>query len=115
VQAVSVFALLLSFAIGMVLLPDKVGLLYMVSPFIAISQGMVSPNLQTIVSNSAGPGQQGEILGINQSVQSLGQAIPPIVAAYIVSINMNLPILTASVFTLMAWAVFVFVFKKKHV
>ncbi len=115
VQAVSVFVLLLSMALGIVLLPDKVWLLYMVSPFIAISQGMVSPNLQTIVSNSAGAGQQGEILGINQSVQSLGQAIPPIVASYIVSINMNLPILTASVFTLLAWGVFVFVFRKKHV
>lgn len=114
VKAVSIFALTLAFSLGVVLIPDKVSWLYMVSPFLAISQGVLSPNMSTIVSNSAGADQQGEILGINQSVQSLAQAIPPVVAAYIVSINMNLPILTASFFTFMAWFIFVFVFKKKY-
>jgi len=112
-QAVSIFVFTLACALGIILLPNKVSLLYMLSPLIAISQGVMSPNLQTIVSNSAAPGQQGEILGINQSVQSLAQAIPPVLAGYIVSIHMNLPIITASVFTFIAWLIFVFLYKKR--
>jgi DHA1 family tetracycline resistance protein-like MFS transporter len=80
--------------------------LYLLSPLIAVSQGVMSPNLQTIVSNSGGPQEQGEILGMNQSVQSLAQGIPPIVAGIVVSINMYLPITLAAAFTLMAWFAF---------
>jgi hypothetical protein len=43
---------------------------------------------------------------MNQSVQSLAQGIPPIVAGIVVSINMYLPITLAAAFTLMAWFAF---------
>lgn len=112
-KAVSIFIFTLACSLAIILLPDKVYLLYLLSPLIAISQGILSPNLQTIVSNSGGDERQGEILGINQSVQSLAQAIPPIVAGYIVSINMNLPIITASLFTFVAWIIFRFFYKKR--
>jgi MFS transporter, DHA1 family, tetracycline resistance protein len=114
-KAVSIFIFTLSIAIGIILLPNKVYLLFILSPFIAISQGILSPNLQTIVSNSGSASEQGEILGINQSVQSLGQAIPPMIAGFIVSINMNLPILIASIFTFLGWGVFVLFLKNKSI
>lgn len=111
-MAVSIFTLTLSIALIMLLVPQHSIYLYMVSPFIALSQGLLSPNLQTIVSNSGGADEQGEILGINQSIQSLAQAIPPIVAGYVVSINLNLPIILSSIFTFAAWLAFQFFYKK---
>lgn len=111
-QAVNIFVLSLSFALAIILLPQYSIYLYALSPLIAISQGILSPNLQTIVSNCGKPEEQGEILGINQSVQSLAQAIPPIMAGFIVSINIHLPIILASVFTFLAWVTFFFFFSK---
>lgn len=111
-QAVSIFTFTLSLALMLVLAPQQSMYLYLVSPFIAISQGILSPNLQTIVSNSGGATEQGEILGMNQSVQSLAQGIPPIVAGIVVSINMYLPIILSSIFTCLAWITFVFLYKK---
>ncbi len=112
ITAVSIFTFTLSIALIMLLIPQHSMYLYIVSPFIALSQGLLSPNLQTIVSNSGGVDEQGEILGINQSIQSLAQAIPPIVAGFIVSINMNLPIILAAVFTFTAWLAFMFFYKR---
>jgi DHA1 family tetracycline resistance protein-like MFS transporter len=112
--AVTIFTLTLSIALILILWPQQSMYLYLISPFVAISQGILSPNLQTIVSNSGGPEEQGEILGINLSIQSLAQAIPPIVAGFIVSINMNLPIILASAFTFASWLFFVVVYKSKN-
>ena len=49
----------------------------------------------------------GLLLGINQSITSLGQAIPPVIAGVITSININLPIAVGAVATLLAWAMFI--------
>ncbi|HPI54910.1 MAG TPA: MFS transporter, partial [Chitinophagaceae bacterium] len=114
-KMVGIFTFTLAIALAIILLPNQVYLLFLVSPLVAMSQGIMSPNLQTLVSNSGEANEQGEILGINQSVQSLAQAIPPIVAGYIVSINIHLPILLASLFTLFAWMVFMFVYKRKFI
>lgn len=105
-MAVSIFIFTLSIALVLILFPGQSMYLYLLSPLIAVSQGVMSPNLQTIVSNSGGPHEQGEILGMNQSVQSLAQGIPPIVAGIVVSINMYLPITLAASFTLLAWFAF---------
>jgi DHA1 family tetracycline resistance protein-like MFS transporter len=112
-SAVTIFTLSLSIALLLILLPHQSMYLYLVSPLVALSQGILSPNLQTIVSNSGQAHEQGEILGINQSVQSLAQAIPPIVAGFVVSIHMNLPIMLASIFTFLAWITFTFYHQKK--
>ena len=111
--AVTIFTMVLAIGLALILVPDKVYLLYLLSPILAIGQGVVSPNIQTLVSDSADATEQGEIMGLNRSVQSLAQAIPPILAGYIVSISRNLPILTATFFTLLAWLVFVFYYNKK--
>lgn len=113
-KVVSVILFVLAASLAIILLPSNVYLLYIVTPFVAMSQGIFSPNIQTLVSNQGGGDQQGEILGINQSVQSLAQAIPPIVAGFIVSIDMHLPIITASVFTFMAGLVFVLMYRRNN-
>lgn len=96
----------------MLLVPDTSTALFFILPFIAIFNGLTQPNSSAIISNSADTASQGEILGINQSIQSLGQAIPPIIAGIIVSIDRSLPILIASLSTLTAWIIFMAFYKK---
>jgi MFS transporter, DHA1 family, tetracycline resistance protein len=104
----------LSLALMIYIIPNDATYLYFLAPLIAINQGLLSPNLQTLVSNNALPEEQGEILGINQSVQSLGQAIPPIIAGFVVAMNIKLPIILSSVFTFVAFLIFIiFYYKRK--
>jgi MFS transporter, DHA1 family, tetracycline resistance protein len=105
----------LAAALIIVTMPDKVWLLYAVSPLIALTQGMLAPNLQTIVSNSVGPEKQGEISGINQSVQSIAQALPPIIAAYLVSYGQSFALYGAGTCTFIAWLIFVLFYRKSQI
>ena len=47
---------------------------------------------------------------------SLAQAIPPIIAGFVTSISLNLPIIFAAGSTLVAWLIFrlVFIKEQKH-
>ncbi|MGB9578351.1 MAG: MFS transporter, partial [Halothiobacillaceae bacterium] len=100
-------ALLLSgLTLPALLIPSQYGWLYAIVPFVAIFQGLSQPNATAIASGLATREEQGEILGINQSITSLGQAIPPIIAGIITSININLPIAVGAATTLLAWAMF---------
>ncbi len=108
----SIFAL--AVALGLLLLPDQSYWFYILNPLVAIAQGITAPNMTAVVSEQATPAQQGEILGINQSMQSLGQAVPPIIAGYINTISGSLPILTASLLIFSGWLMYVLVFRKRR-
>ncbi|QJW91066.1 MFS transporter [Spirosoma taeanense] len=97
----SVFGL--GFALWLFLLPSESWQLYLVVPFMAIFQGLTSPNSTALVSQSGNPQEQGRVLGINQSVLSAAFALPPIIAAYIDTINVYLPIVVAGAMVLIGW------------
>gem|GEM_PF-6230840 len=99
-------------SIAVILIPTEAWWFYLLNPFIALSQGLTSPNLTTVVSEQASAKQQGQILGINQSMQSIGATIPPIVAGYLNALNGNFPLMAGAIFCVLGWAVFVFVFRK---
>lgn len=105
--------LLLGLTFPFLLLPDKAYYLYFIIPLIAIWNGLTLPNYNAIVSNLADEESQGEILGINQSIQSFAQAIPPILAGFAASISINLPILIAGAMSIIAWLTFVLFFEEK--
>ncbi len=105
--------ILLGITLPMLLLPSESKYIFFVLPFIAIFQGLTQPNMTSLVSSQAGKDEQGQILGINQSIQSLGMAIPPIIASYINMVNINLPIVTASFCIIMGWAVLIVFFRNK--
>jgi len=105
--------LALGLAVGALLLPGRDFWFYLINPCIAIAQGLTSPNLTTVVSMQAGVERQGEVLGINQSMLSLGQIVPPLIAGYLNTISGNLPILVGSAVILAGWAVFVLVFRRQ--
>ena len=103
--------LALAATVGISLIPGQSFWFYIIAPFMALAQGLTSPNMTTVVSEQAGPDRQGQIMGINQSMNSLGHAIPPILAGYLNTLNDNLPLLVGSFFIFIAWFLFVFIFK----
>ena len=102
---------LLAISFPFLLIANERVWLYLIVPFIAIFQGLTQPNGTAIISNLVGSGRQGEILGINQSISSLAQAVPPIIAGFVTAVNINLPTWFAAVSTLFAWLVFKGFFK----
>ena len=110
-KILKVSGLALGITLPLLLLPDESKYIFFVLPFIAIFQGLTQPNITSLVSSQAGQGEQGQILGINQSIQSLAMAIPPIIASYINLVNINLPIATASFCIVLAWLILILFFK----
>lgn len=104
----------LSLAVVAILLPDKAWMLFLVNPFIAIFQGLTQPNQTSIVSVMTPKENQGEMLGIQQSLASLAFTIPPVIAGFIVNLDFRLPLLISSIFILLAWITFYFFFKDKE-
>lgn len=76
------------------------------APFVALAYGLSHPNLMSLISSRTRPEEQGEILGINQSVFSLAQMIPPLISAYILTIADTLPIVVAGIVVLVSWVIF---------
>lgn len=103
--------LTLSIALISLLIPNQSKYIYLILPFVAISNGLTMPNQSALVSNMTEKSKQGEILGINQSIQSLGSAIPPIIAGVIVSIDKILPITVSATCVFIAWLIFLVFFK----
>ncbi len=59
--------------------------------------GLIMANMTALVSNNAASNEQGKVLGINASVQALGQSIPPVISGYLAaSISASAPIMTAA-------------------
>lgn len=106
--------ILLALTFPLLLLPDKAFWIYVIIPFIAIFQGLTQPNSTAIVSNLSDGDSQGEILGINQSIVSVAQAIPPIIAGFVTSVSINLPTIFAAAATGLAWFIFLLFFHRKN-
>ncbi|HFA48950.1 MAG TPA: MFS transporter [Bacteroidetes bacterium] len=102
-----------SIFIGLVLLPGQSFWFYIINPFIALFHGVTTPNLTTVVSMQAGADRQGEVMGINQSMLSLGQIVPPVLGGYLNTLNGNFPILVGAAVLFAGWAVYVFVFQRR--
>jgi len=103
----------LSIATTLVIFPESVTWEYLIAPLIAFSQGITAPNLLTTVSNQASPSQQGQILGINQSMQSFGAFIPPIIGGYLTALNYLYPLIACGIIIFLAWIVFITLFKEE--
>ncbi|MFN8673966.1 MAG: MFS transporter [Candidatus Sericytochromatia bacterium] len=95
------------------IIPDKWSGLYISMALVSIAQGITSPNVNALVSNLSQKDEQGEVLGINQSVSSLGQAIPPIIGGVIIVSHLNYPVIASSICIFIAWLVFTFKVKKE--
>lgn len=95
----------------LLLLPNKILGIFLILPVLALFQGLTQPNITALISTNAKDDSQGDILGGSQSINSIAQAIPPIISGLIFTININLPILVGAGVTLLAWIIF---FTKKE-
>lgn len=78
------------------LLPTNTAQLLLVSPLIAIFVGLTIANATALVSLSASREIQGEVLGIEASVQALAQAIPAIISGYVATFGVNAPVIVGA-------------------
>ena len=104
---------LLAVSLGILLFLHDHFMLYLTMPLIAIAQGLIFPNYTAIISNLAGRESQGEIFGINQSVQSAALFMPPIISGVIAAIDFTLPIVASAFFVLCGWLVYVLFFRHR--
>jgi len=105
--------LMTSIVMMIYLVPSNPAWLYMIVPFMAMSNGLTNPNASALVSNLSPKDMQGEILGINQSFTSLGMAIPPIIAGLVSGIHYTMPIIIGSMTIFTAWIIFTFIFRPR--
>ncbi|MDE1861189.1 MAG: MFS transporter [Candidatus Micrarchaeota archaeon] len=69
-------------------------------PVFSVFNGFVQAYLPAVISRSSDRSIQGRILGINASMYSLGQAIPPVLAGYLAAaFSPQVPLYVASIVT----------------
>lgn len=81
--------------------PHNTPQLLLVAPLVAIFNGLTLANASALVSLSASREEQGEVLGIEASVQALAQAIPAGISGYIATMGVNMPVIVGG-FVVMA-------------
>ncbi len=105
-QVLRIALLGLALAIPALLLPSAPMMLMWSLPFVAIANGFVNPNTSAMISQLADPKSQGEILGIQSSVQALAQMLPPVIAGMVIVYDIRLPMLISGTIIFLAWLVF---------
>jgi DHA1 family tetracycline resistance protein-like MFS transporter len=105
-QVLTVMPLLLTGVFLLLLLVPTFSLLFAVILFIPLFNGLSNPNLTALISSLRGAQNQGELLGINQSVLALSQFLPPLIGGYIVGNHYTMPIWITAAFYLIGWAIF---------
>lgn len=71
--------------------------LLMTAPLIAIFNGLTMANASALVSFTGTKKDQGEILGIEASVQSLAQAVPAVIAGYVATFGVSTPVVVGGI------------------
>lgn len=83
-------------------------ILYFIVPFFSAGVGLSNANLTALISRSAGPTIQGEVLGLSGSVNALAMTIPPLIAGFVASYAQpSAPLLVAAAITIIAGLYFV--------
>lgn len=104
-----------AFAISylLLLIPDNIFAFAGLAFVMIIFQGLTYPSTLSVVSNTADDDVQGELMGINQSVQSFAAALPSIVFGLYIGDNYSMPMYVGAACTLLAWMFFLRLLKSK--
>lgn len=100
-----------SVALLLMLFPENTTELLLVTPLIALFNGNFMANATALISNSVDGKIQGEVLGIEASVQALGQAIPAIIAGYIATMGVNVPVLVGAAVIAVGGLIFILFYR----
>jgi DHA1 family tetracycline resistance protein-like MFS transporter len=101
----------LSLALLAVFIPNNTAQLLLITPLIPIFVGLTIANTTALVSVSAPADIQGEVLGINASVQALAQTIPAALTGYLAGISRNVPVIAASITVVIGGLLFWVIYK----
>jgi DHA1 family tetracycline resistance protein-like MFS transporter len=101
----------LSVALLFLLVAPSKEWLFLFLPIVAIFQGLTQPNILSLISMQGKDNSQGDILGGNQSINSLAMSIPPIISGFIFSISIYLPIVVAALVTFVAFLIYTLTIK----
>src|SRR3989338_628511 len=112
-QVMKFAPIMLAASLFLLVFAFNVPALYAIIALVAISQGLVYPNYSALISDSAGRESQGEIFGINQSIQSLGLTLPPLISGVIAAADSTMPIVASAFFVFLAWIGFMAFYKPK--
>lgn len=108
------FLILGSASIFLYYITPNTSSLLIVGACFALTNGISMATLPSLASRRAPAHIQGEIMGINSSVQALGQAIPPVLAGFLAAeITPSAPIYIAGGVIGIGWLVFVTMVKKE--
>ncbi len=112
-QILKLTPLLVGVFVLCLLIPNEGWMFYLIQPLIAVSYGMTNPNLTALVSQQASADLQGDILGIKQSMSSLGQIVPPLIGGVMAGFDAAYPLVASFLMLVSAWLVFLYSFRKK--
>ncbi len=94
---------------------EKTLYLFLFLPVIALFEAFIYPTATTLVSDLTPKESQGEILGLNNSIQWAAIGITPLFSGSFVALYPHLPITVASGGMLLAFLLFLWVWKAKGV
>ena len=78
-------------------------LMLVLAVWMAIGSGILNPSKSALLSRSIPDDRQGEILGLNQSLSSLGRVLGPLMAGALFELNTTIPFVTGAGILLVAW------------
>lgn len=114
-QVLRVSMIMVGIGLFLLLWAHNTAQLLLVTPLFAIFVGQTIANSTSLVSTSVGPEIQGEVLGINFSVQALAQAIPAALSGYLAVISIKTPIIVGAIIVILGGLWFVLVYRPtKH-
>lgn len=117
-QVVRVTLPLMSVLMLLFILPRQAWWLYVITPLFSMNNGLTMANFMAIISHSSDPKKQGQVMGINASIQSLANAIPPLLTGIFAAVfSIEAPTIVAVVFIAVAGLLFLWKFdpKQEHV
>lgn len=107
--------LLSGLGILLYLIPNVAWGLLIIVPLASIPNGIQMANFGSLLTKRTDEKIRGEVLGINASVNSLGQAIPPLFAGAIAALTASyVPVILAALTVFSAGLVFMHHIKKEH-
>lgn len=106
---------LLGTTLPILILLEEAWMLLWILPVILFFEALIYPNASTCVSNLSNKENQGEVLGIHQSVQSAAIAISPLFSGSLVANYPYLPITVGSFMTVLAGSLFLLSKKKEPI
>lgn len=96
-------------------IPAAIPGLILVGALVALTNGLSMAGLPSLVSYRTSAKVQGEVLGINASVQALAQAVPPILAGFLAAdIAPVAPVYIAGATIGLSWIVFMIFIRKDN-